>query len=161
MLLPAMCARSTEGVHGGEHRAREPGRVVRCADRLVRLAEARQVERHDPVAVGQRAHRWEERRLRPSQAVEAHDRLAPGPGGEHRDRAKAARADRVELEPAALVRATGGRQEAHAQVQAPADPQTPGAKGLHPSAHIVGDAPPGGGVRAQDAVRVGRVIRIA
>ena len=125
-------ALDAERVHGGEHRAREPGRVVGCADRLVGLAEAGQVERHDPVAVGQRGHRREERRLRPAEAVQAHDRLAPGPGGEHRDRAEPARADGVELEPAALVGAARGRQEADAQVQAAANPE-PARLGTPPS----------------------------
>ena len=95
-------ALDAERVHRGEHRAREPGRVVGRADRLVGLAEAREVERHDPVAVGQRGHGREEGRLRAAEAVEADDRLAARCPAESTEIAPNPRVrTRVELEPAA------------------------------------------------------------
>ena len=141
-----------ERVHRREHRAREPGRVVRSADRLVGLPEAGQVDGDHAVVVGQRVDGGQERGLRPAEAVHAHDRLRTGAGRERGDGAEVARAERLEFEPARVVAAAGRREEAHAHVQAAADPQAPGAERLHPAAQVGRDPGPGGRVGTQHGV---------
>ena len=60
---PASAPLEPERVHRVEHAAREPGRVVGRADRLVGLAEAGQVHRHHAVVAGQRGDGGKEGRL--------------------------------------------------------------------------------------------------
>ena len=100
----------SERVHRLEHRAREPGRVVGSADRLVGLAEAREVDRDHAVVVRERVHGREEGRLGAAEAVHADDRLGAGARGQHGDCAEPARAEPVELEPAGLGRRRSWRR---------------------------------------------------
>ena len=153
-------ALDAECVHRGECGAREPGRVVRRADRLVRLAESGQVDRDDAIAVGQRGDGGQEGGLRAAEPVEADDRLGPGARGEHGDLPESARAHHVELEPPRLLGAARGREEAHAHVQAASNLQASGAERVHAAAHVGGDLPPGGGVGAEHGVRFGAVARV-
>ena len=148
--------RPSQRMWSGRTRARHTAR----ADRLVRLAEAGQVDRDHAVGVGQRVDGGEEGGLGPAEAVQADDRLGAGAGGEDRDRAESARAHLVELQPPRLLGAVRRRQEAHAHVKAAANLKTPGAERVHAASHVGGDLPPSGGVGAQHAVRLGALARV-
>ena len=132
MLLPTTWALSTPSASiGVEHRAREPRGVVRRADRLVRLAEARE---------GPSPPRGSARRARatvgrndafvPPRPCTQRTVVGPGARGKDRDSARnrACGASRTRAGRARRLAVRRG-QEAHAHVEAAADPEAPRAEG--------------------------------
>src|SRR5205823_2651156 len=144
-------------IHQAGDRAGEVRRVVRGGDRLVRLAETREVERDDAVAVGQRGDRRQERRLGPAQAVDADHRLT-GAGTKDGD-ARLLGTYGVEAKARRIGHAARGREEPHTQVEVPAHLKPAFAEGLHAAPYVVRDLHPRLGVRAEEAVGADPALR--
>ena len=124
------------------------------ADRLGRLAEARQVEGDHAVRVRERGERGEEGGLGAAEPVQRQQRR---PGARlHVGELADARAHGAEAHPARLAVGARGRQQPHAQVQVHAHAQLALLVGGHPAAHVAGDPPPGGGVGDQQGVGLAR-----
>ena len=161
MLLPAMCARRCRARPSRSNDgAREPRRVVRRADRLVRLAEAGQVDRDHAVALGQRGDGGEEGGLRAAEPVRADQRLGfrCRRTGSRAGRSVASAPIRTEPPDSSVGRwwRPGSRRP---RAGCPGSAACR-AERAHAAAHVGGDLAPGGGVGAERGVRLGAFARV-
>jgi hypothetical protein len=132
----------------------EEARVVRGADRLVRVAEAREVHRDHAEAAAEGGERGQEGALGPAQAVHGeHGRPVARLHG--RD-PEPPRCDGPEPQPPVVVRAAGGRQEPDAKVQVAAHREPSRLERGHAAAEVLGDRRPGPVVGEERRVRPAR-----
>lgn len=116
-------------------------RVVGAQERLVGVAEAREVDCDRAVIGRQRANRREERRLGGAETVE-HDHGVAGAGLDRRQAAGAG-VDVADAEATVTGLLGGGDEEPDAEMEVAPDPQATRAVRGHPAAHVPRDGVPG------------------
>jgi hypothetical protein len=133
-----------------EHAIGEVRSVVGGHQRLVGVAETREVERDHPVAIGQRGDGGQEGGFRRPESVDADHRIAVA-RGEGGDLAPAGR-ERVEAKPTVVGDVAGRGKKADSEVEVLAHAELSRAECVHPAANVPRDPPPGVAVGAQQGV---------